>query len=161
MQDRNLWLLLSLEINRSQELRSVTSYISPQTAVSIVCCSNSVCGLSLGLLLLVSDPSTTIVVPPYIFVDFIWFVFNSRANFKACLKTKACQNSVCSHYCLIGQNYRPEITSAYSGNLWVLVIFILEQFLCRNDLNIQECCNVFHLQDWWHCRKENFLILFH
>lgn len=70
--------------------------------------------LSAGILFLISHPSTTIYV---LHLDTLHLVcFSSRTNFKGCLKTKACQNSVCSHYCLIGQNYRPEMTfgSAFS-----------------------------------------------
>lgn len=57
------------------------------------------------------------ICPTLYLGTFYMVCFYSRANFKGCLKTKACQNSVCSHYCLMRQNYRFEITSAYSGNL--------------------------------------------
>lgn len=70
---QKLWLLMNLKIIRSQELQSVTSYMSPQAAVSGMLFKFYV--LPLEILLMVPDPSTTIFVLPYILVHFIWFVF--------------------------------------------------------------------------------------
>lgn len=46
------------------------------------------CVLSLELGLLVSDPSTTIFVPPCILVHFIWFIFIVGQTLKAAWKQK-------------------------------------------------------------------------
>lgn len=69
---QKLWLLLNLKIIRSQELQSVTSYISPQAAVSGMLFKFYVLSMEL---LMVPDPSITVFVPPCILVHFIWFVF--------------------------------------------------------------------------------------
>lgn len=60
----------------------------PTAAVSMICRSNSVCVLSLELLLLVSDASTTIFVPPYVLVRFIWFIFIVGQTLKPAWKPK-------------------------------------------------------------------------
>lgn len=124
---QKLCLLLNLKTIRCQEPQSVSSYISPQAAVSGMLFKFCLCTL----------PGTPVHgsrsfyynICPTLFLGTLYLIcFCSGANLYVCLKKKACQNSVCSHYCLTRQNYRPEIKSAYSGNLLVLVIFILEQF---------------------------------
>lgn len=115
----NSWLL-NFKLPRSQELRSVSSYVFflPQTSAPTAWCAaiQSLCTVS-GTPAVGFISRCCNICPILHCGTFYLLCFYSRANYAACLETKAAQNSLCSHYCLIRHDYSPEITSAYSGNL--------------------------------------------
>jgi len=106
-----------LKISRNQELRSVASYIPLSCYLSAIYAVQALSVCSLALLFLVSNPSITVFVSPYILIHFIWFVFIVGQTLKPAWKQKLVRIQYCSYYSLVGENYRPEVTSAYSGNL--------------------------------------------
>lgn len=126
----NFWLLLNLKINRSQELSSTTSYIFSQAAV-------------FGTLF-----------------KFCLYAFGFRSHCLQYLSHLVYWYILFGFFCVIGQYLKPAwkqklvriqyvALTVWSGKITdlklylriqeigVLVVSILEQFLCRNGFGVQ------------------------